>query len=67
MLYGSGTGPNSITASNIRGTEYNLQMSGKNAPTTIDGTYLSPDGMTVGTPTPTNPAGAELPDAQPRP
>jgi hypothetical protein len=66
MLYGSGAGPNSITASNVQGTEYNLDMNGTNGPLTIDGSYLAPAAKTVGTPDPTNAAADRLADAQPR-
>jgi hypothetical protein len=66
MLYGSGAGPNTISSSNVQGTEYNLDMKGTNGPLKIDNTYLAPAAQTVGTPTPTNALTDRLANAQPR-
>jgi hypothetical protein len=41
MLYGSGAGPHSITASNIRATQVALDMQGTNGPLTISGSFTA--------------------------
>jgi hypothetical protein len=63
MLYGSGAGPNTITASNIDGI---LDLSGTNGPLTITKSFVSPTASLQGTPSPTSAATSRIADAQPR-
>jgi hypothetical protein len=63
MFYGSGAGPNSVTASNLDGI---YDMNGTNGPLTIDNSFLTPGATTPGLPEPQNTAAARLANAQPR-
>jgi hypothetical protein len=40
MLYGSGAGPHTISASNVRSTQVDLDMQGTNGPLTITDSYI---------------------------
>ncbi len=68
MLYGSGAGPNSITSSNVRSTQTDLDMSGTNGPTTIDKSFMGPPSKSQlqASAKITNPAAAPVLDAKPR-
>jgi hypothetical protein len=66
MLYGSGAGPNTITASNIRSTDKDLDFSGTNGATTISGSYTGGKNNLATNATVTNPASAPIANAKPR-
>jgi hypothetical protein len=67
-IYRSGTGPNTIKASNFTGVVAWLDFQGDNGPITFDGVYTSGASVMTGGPPPTvlNAATAPIADAKPR-
>lgn len=72
MFYGSSTGPNSISYSNLQDNTYDWDVQGTNAKLTIDHSYapgktkVDTNNTTNKTVTVTNAATAAVPDAKPR-
>jgi hypothetical protein len=72
MLYGSGAGPNTITASNLQDLTYDYDVQNTNGKITITGSYapgsvnISTANQTAKTVTVTSPSGAAIADAKPR-
>lgn len=66
MLYGSGAGPHSITASNVQNNPTGLDMQGTNGPLTVTGSFTSNNKLATNA-TETNKATANIADAKPRP
>jgi len=66
MLYGSGPGPHTITSSNIRNTDTDLDVQGTNGPITVSNT-LSTKNKGLSSDAIKNPATEPIPNARPRP
>jgi len=66
MLYGSGAGPHSITASNVRSTEVDLDMRGQNGPLTITGSFTGGKNTLAANTTVTDVRDTPVADAKPR-
>lgn len=67
-IYGSGAGPNTVTASNFKGDSAWLDFAGENGPITFDGVFTTGDEVLVGGPVPPKitKLTAPVPDAKPR-
>lgn len=66
MLYGSGAGPNTVTSSNIRSLEHDLDMSGTNGKLTVSDTFTGGKDRFAANATVTNPRTAAVANAKPR-
>jgi hypothetical protein len=66
MLYGSGAGPHTITASNVRSTQVDLDMQGTNGPLTITGSYTTGKNTLAANATLTGARDMPIADAKPR-
>ncbi len=66
MFYGSGAGPNSITASNFQNLTVSLDIQGTNGPLSVVGSYLGKAAPSNAILTITNAQGAPIADAKPR-
>ena len=66
MLYGSGAGPNQVLSSNLRNTQFDLDMSGTNGPTTIDKSFTGGKNQLQANAKITNAATVAIVNAKPR-
>jgi hypothetical protein len=68
MLYGSGTGPNTISNSNFRDMTQNIEMTGTNGKVTLTNNYFgaSPSTLTQGVATTVSTSKTAIANAQPR-
>lgn len=67
-IYGSGAGPNTVKASNLKGDAAWLDFAGENGAITFDGVFTTGTEVLLGGPIPPtiNRAAAPVPDAKPR-